>query len=77
MGPAMLPPVVEFVNGLRELGYVDGSTMRLETRWAPAEDRLHLDPLAKELVKLGVDVIATLGTPATAAALAATGTQSQ
>jgi len=50
IGPPTSPPVVEFISGLRELGYVDGVTMRLETRWAPAEDRPHLNQLAKELV---------------------------
>jgi len=50
IGPPTSSPVVEFISGLRELGYVDGVTMRLETRWAPAEDRPLLNQLAKELV---------------------------
>jgi len=72
LGPTTIPAYKDFRDGLTELGWVEGVTMRFHSRWAPGQDREHLDPLARELVSLGVDLIATLGTPATAAAIAAT-----
>ena len=45
-----------FAAGLRELGYVEGQTVAIEWRWA--EERYErLPDLARELVRLGVDVI--------------------
>src|SRR5262245_59616980 len=45
-----------FRGRLRELGYVEGQTLALETRWADGHtDRL--PGLAAELVRLKVDVI--------------------
>ena len=58
---------------LRELGYVDGRNLVIESRWADGEfDRL--PKLAAELVRLKVDVILTAGTPAIRAAKNATAT---
>jgi len=56
-----------FAAGLRELGYVEGQTVAIEWRWA--EERYErLPDLARELVRLGVDVIfATTDNAATAA----------
>ena len=69
----MPPTIAGFLQGLRELGYLEGQTIRLEYRWAEGkEDRLA--PLAAELVTLGVDVILTQGTQATIAAKRATDT---
>ena len=61
-----------FVQGLRELGYVEGQNIVIERR--DAEGRLErLPTLATELVRLGVDVIVTTeGVPATSAAKRAT-----
>ena len=53
--------------GLRELGYVEGQNLRIEYRWADGDDA-RLPALAGELVRLGVDVIVTQGTPPTLAA---------
>jgi putative tryptophan/tyrosine transport system substrate-binding protein len=51
-----------FRQGLRELGYVEGQTIRLEHRYAEWQwDRL--PSLAAELVQLKPDVIVTTTTP--------------
>ena len=52
-----------FVQGLRELGYIDGKNIVIDYRYAEGkEDRL--PELATELVRLKVDAIFTAGTPA-------------
>jgi putative tryptophan/tyrosine transport system substrate-binding protein len=60
-----------FRQGLRELGYVEGKNYVLEIRGGGAEpDRL--SDLAAELVRLKVDIILTVGSPALRAATKAT-----
>jgi putative ABC transport system substrate-binding protein len=62
-----------FRQGLRELGYVEGQSIRFEARWAQGRpDRL--PGLAAELVRLRVDVIVTGGGEAARAAKQATAT---
>jgi putative tryptophan/tyrosine transport system substrate-binding protein len=62
-----------FLQGLRELGYVEGQNIALEYR--PTEGRgERLPGLAADLVRLQVDVIVTYGTPAALAAKHATTT---
>ncbi len=62
-----------FVQGLRELGWVEGQNIVIEDRWAEGRtDRLHA--LAAELVRLNVDVILTRSWPAAVAAKQATTT---
>ena len=62
-----------FRESLRELGYVEGQNIKIESRWAEGNyDRL--PSLAADLVRLKVDVIVTYGTPASQAAKRATGT---
>jgi putative tryptophan/tyrosine transport system substrate-binding protein len=62
-----------FVQGLRELGYVEGQTLRLEYRFAEYHwDRL--PSLAAELVQLQPDVLVTNTTPGALAAKQATTT---
>jgi putative tryptophan/tyrosine transport system substrate-binding protein len=62
-----------FRDRLRELGWVEGRSLAIQTRWADDEpDRL--PALAAELVRLNVDVIVTITTPAAGAAKAATST---
>jgi putative tryptophan/tyrosine transport system substrate-binding protein len=52
-----------FIQGLRELGYVEGKNILIEYRFAEGKaDRL--PELARELVRLKVDGIFTAGTPA-------------
>jgi putative ABC transport system substrate-binding protein len=56
-----------FRQGLHELGWVEGQSITVEWRWA--EGTLErLPELAAELVRLNVEVIVALGTPATFAA---------
>jgi putative tryptophan/tyrosine transport system substrate-binding protein len=51
-----------FVEGLRDLGYVEGRTVTIEWKWGQDQvDRL--PGLAAELVRSHVDVIVTGGTP--------------
>jgi len=62
-----------FVQGLRDLGWVDGKSMVIELRSAEGRaDRL--PDLAADLVRVKVDVILTGSTPAALAAKKATGT---
>ena len=58
------------VEGLRDLGYVDGQNLAIEYRFASATDQL--DALAAELVDLKVELIVASGTPAVFAAARAT-----
>ncbi|MBM2806335.1 MAG: transporter substrate-binding protein [Deltaproteobacteria bacterium] len=62
-----------FMQGLRELGYIEGKNIVIEYRWAEGKlDRL--PALAAELVSLKVDVIVTAGGTSTRAAKEATST---
>ena len=65
-----MPPLTE---ALRELGYVEGQNLLIESRYAEGRPE-NLPSLAAELVRLKVDVIVTVATPATAAAKDATAT---
>jgi putative ABC transport system substrate-binding protein len=60
-------------RGLRELGYVENQNYILEYRSADGEGG-RFPALADELVRLGVDLIVTRGTPAARAAKGATET---
>ena len=61
--------VAALVQRLRELGWVDGSTIAIEYRWAATQK---FDDIAAEFVRAKVDVIFTSGTPPTVAAKKAT-----
>jgi putative tryptophan/tyrosine transport system substrate-binding protein len=62
-----------FLDGLKELGYVDGRTIAIEWKWG--NDQLDtLSGLAADLVRSDVDVIVTGGTSAAKALKAATRT---
>jgi len=55
-----------FMQGLAELGWIDGRNLRTEVRWGRGDvDRIRT--FAKELVALQPDVIVAHGTPVTAA----------
>ena len=62
-----------FLQGLRTLGYVEGTNLLLEYRYAEGQFE-RLPDLAADLVRLNVDVIVVAGTGATAAAKHATST---
>jgi putative ABC transport system substrate-binding protein len=62
-----------FVQGLRDLGWIDGQNIAIEYRWA-ANKVENLPALANELVVLKVDLIVALTTPPIQAAKNATKT---
>jgi putative tryptophan/tyrosine transport system substrate-binding protein len=62
-----------FRQGLRELGYVEGQNIAIESRWTEDKDD-RLPALAADLVRLKVDVIVASGGAATQAARQATRT---
>jgi len=62
-----------FLEGLRQLGYVEGGTIEIEWKWG--DDRPEtLSGLAVDLVRSNVDVLVTGGTPAAKALKATTRT---
>jgi len=69
----LLTAAAPFRQGLHDLGYVEGRDFVMEYRYAEGQpDRL--PGLAADLVRAPVDVIVTIGTPATRAAMQATNT---
>ena len=52
-----------FLQGLRELGYLDGKNILIEIRYAQGDQKRSAE-LAKELVQLNVDALFTSGTRA-------------
>jgi putative ABC transport system substrate-binding protein len=72
LGPAAGYPKA-LLQGLRELGYVEGQNIVIEYRCAEGKAE-RLPALAAELVSLKVDVIVAGGTPAPLAAKRATST---
>jgi putative tryptophan/tyrosine transport system substrate-binding protein len=72
LGPATITGNAEgFFEGLRELGYVNGSNVRIEARWANGRFE-QLPGLAAELVRLDVNVLVTSLTQASLEAKKAT-----
>ena len=63
--------VAAFVQRLRELGWIDGRDLAIEYRWAEGRNERYAEAAA-ELVRLKVDIIVTVATPATLAAKEAT-----
>jgi ABC-type uncharacterized transport system substrate-binding protein len=62
-----------FLQGLQELGWVDGRNVRIDRRWGAIDpERSRTD--AAEIIALGPDVILTAGEPAVAALQRATRT---
>jgi putative ABC transport system substrate-binding protein len=64
--PVFKPIVSAFTQALADLGWTDGRNVRMDLRWALGDINL-TRALAQELVGLRPDIIATVGTPATAA----------
>jgi putative tryptophan/tyrosine transport system substrate-binding protein len=73
--PGSLPTIVveAFRQGLQDLGYVEQRNMTLDIRWDEARPERN-EQLARDLVRLGVDVIVAGTTPSTFAARHATST---
>ncbi|HEX3414365.1 MAG TPA: ABC transporter substrate-binding protein [Stellaceae bacterium] len=65
------PPLDGLRQGLDQLGYVEGRNLQLEYRFAEGQTG-KFPVLAAELVQLPVEVIVTVGTPASLAAMRAT-----
>ena len=66
-------PVVSLRTGLREFGYVEGTNIGIEFRWAEGTYE-RLPRLAAELIATNVDVLIVHGTPAALVAKQATTT---
>ncbi len=64
-------PFVSLKDGLREAGYVEGETVRIEARWGLGKPDT-MPALAEELVRLKVDVLAVTARPSIVAAKSAT-----
>jgi ABC-type uncharacterized transport system substrate-binding protein len=52
--------VIAFRRGMTDLGYVEGRTHVVEARWAEGRPEETLPHFARELVKLGVDLVVTV-----------------
>src|SRR6476620_6724407 len=59
--------VAAFVQRLRELGWIDGRNLAIEYRWAEGRPE-RVSEIAAEFVRIRVDVIVAVATPATLAA---------
>jgi putative tryptophan/tyrosine transport system substrate-binding protein len=76
LSPGCHPPsaaVDLLLQGLRDLGYVEGQNLTIEWRYSEGKAERFAD-LAADLVRLPVDVIVTMSTPAALAAKQATQT---
>jgi putative tryptophan/tyrosine transport system substrate-binding protein len=62
-----------FLQGLRQLGWIDGRNVQIDTRWAAGDDE-RLRRYAAELLALAPDAIMATGSPAVAPLLRATRT---
>jgi putative tryptophan/tyrosine transport system substrate-binding protein len=64
LGPTAPAPgwIAAFQERLRELGWIEGSNLAIEYRWAEGHPERFAE-FAAEFVRLKVDVIATGGTP--------------
>jgi putative ABC transport system substrate-binding protein len=71
--PSMAARMEAFRRGLRDLGYVEGENIFLESRYADGQLE-HLPTLITELLRNGVDVIVTTGPTTTRPAKEATST---
>jgi putative tryptophan/tyrosine transport system substrate-binding protein len=71
---AQIPSLIKALkDGLRKLGYIEGQNLKVEYRFLSTGGP-SAETLAAELVKLGPDIIITVGTVATIAAKRATTT---
>ena len=70
---AFAPRLEGFRQGLRDFGYIEGTNITIEYRWAEGHYE-RLPELATEIVRANVDLIVTHGTPGSLAAKQATTT---
>jgi len=61
------PPLDSLRRGLHELGYFEGQNLDIEYRFGAGQPERY-PGFAAELIKLPVDLIVTMGTPASLAA---------
>ena len=66
--------VVAFLEGLRDLSYIEGQTIGIEWRFSPGGTEARFDELAADLARLPVDVIVAATTRPALAARQATNT---
>jgi putative ABC transport system substrate-binding protein len=74
IGSQLGPTGEAFLQGLRDLGYVEGKSIIIEYRGDPQRREDRLPEFAADLVRLKVDVIVALSPPAAHAAMNATKT---
>jgi len=74
IGSKEAKPAKAFLQGMHDLGYVEGKNIIIEYRSDPQSSGERLPELAAELVRLKVDVIVALNPPAARAAQDATRT---
>src|SRR5439155_12183948 len=55
-----------FVEGLRDLGWIEGRTVKIDYRWAEGQSQRYAE-IAAEFARLKVDVIVTVGSAVPAA----------
>lgn len=67
------PPEQVFLEGLRERGWIEGKNIVIVRRYSEGRNE-RFPGFAAELVQLNIDLLVAFGTPATAAATAATAT---
>ena len=68
LAPASVPHLIEALRGgLRDLGYVEGQNLAIESRFALGQSKTY-DELAAELVRFNSDIIVVVGTPPALAA---------
>jgi putative ABC transport system substrate-binding protein len=61
--PTMRPVIAAFMDGLRQYGYVDGTNLKVEYRWANGRDERYPE-LVRELIEANVHLVVTAQTPA-------------